>query len=834
MNSEEDGNIQGKTETRLEGNTQKSDNQMTEQGSNKSSKASKIQNKVSDEQLKLNNVSESDVKNVLPSKSSIMVSNGTRLTQATTSGYSHSLVQVVSSDIPNSSSTFVNTTSVISHVANTNAASQLKHKTVINTNTLNLPKSQMHLNLSSSQLNCHLTTPISYNSVNTSNANAYSGTSMSNSSILSQHLSSTKPTDDTDMKNNVDYAPEIEKCPSKVSCSSDSSPEADHICTSRSYTSPSILNNIGGSIGSTSQGTCCFLRPNINGNREVAGPSGLQRCFQKDPIDRRDSSSGNEGDMSDGEDYCIYTYKGNDNMINMDRKEEINQGQAVEQEVGGQYHSGRSSPEMDFLEMDFDPGPSCEQDTGDSDMASINEDIQNITLDNAEADPVLNDLSSGKVVSRQGVAVISQHSSQTGQNVSHAAAQQCSNSQLTNEQSSKQTYSPPCFPSTSTGAGCHVNLHGKAESIGSHRTLGCPLRESYGYHNTSGDLISPGDNRDSDTELWAETATVSMPGNSNLNSRKVNLSSTLYHRMMAKKLMLNKQTAFNQSGDSNLENELCNEQIDGLPPVEKVMLWSEQEATIKQVTQIATSACGATSAINALLALDVSFSLEVLVKAVGTRLRDLGAPLPQYLMSRSLAGSTHKDIARGISLSTNGAVITKFFAFYPERKVSLSHWLHYWISKGAAPIATLNLQHCGEGSDIPDAWHHQMIFGVGQAGIYLTNPLQCLPEQLVWHQLVSPSILLVRRADVIARWNANTDLTLLAKMDQRWRKLNVLGQVVNMIREAKNQREQPNITTIGTTHIRIPASYQAGITLVMCADSAAATELLHAEQLPLL
>lgn len=33
------------------------------------------------------------------------------------------------------------------------------------------------------------------------------------------------------------------------------------------------------------------------------------------------------------------------------------------------------------------------------------------------------------------------------------------------------------------------------------------------------------------------------------------------------------------------------------------MLWSEQEATVKQVTQIATSACGATAAINALVCL---------------------------------------------------------------------------------------------------------------------------------------------------------------------------------------------------------------------------------------
>lgn len=82
------------------------------------------------------------------------------------------------------------------------------------------------------------------------------------------------------------------------------------------------------------------------------------------------------------------------------------------------------------------------------------------------------------------------------------------------------------------------------------------------------------------------------------------------------------------------------------------------------------------------LALNISFSLEVLVKGVNTRLRELGVSLPRYLVSRSVAGATHKDIARGISLSTNGAAVTKFFAFYPERKVSLSHWLHYWISRG--------------------------------------------------------------------------------------------------------------------------------------------------------
>lgn len=99
----------------------------------------------------------------------------------------------------------------------------------------------------------------------------------------------------------------------------------------------------------------------------------------------------------------------------------------------------------------------------------------------------------------------------------------------------------------------NMNFTGRWESALLYRNSACPLREFYGYHNTSGDLISPGDNRDSDSELWAESSTISVPDNSNLN-RRVNLSSTLYHRMMAKKLMLNKQTAFNQSGDSNLVN----------------------------------------------------------------------------------------------------------------------------------------------------------------------------------------------------------------------------------------------------------------------------------------
>jgi hypothetical protein len=37
--------------------------------------------------------------------------------------------------------------------------------------------------------------------------------------------------------------------------------------------------------------------------------------------------------------------------------------------------------------------------------------------------------------------------------------------------------------------------------------------------------------------------------------------------------------------------------------MERTMIWSEQEACMKQVTQISTSACGATAAVNVLVKL---------------------------------------------------------------------------------------------------------------------------------------------------------------------------------------------------------------------------------------
>lgn len=94
---------------------------------------------------------------------------------------------------------------------------------------------------------------------------------------------------------------------------------------------------------------------------------------------------------------------------------------------------------------------------------------------------------------------------------------------------------------------------------------------------------------------------------------------------------------------------------------------------------------------------------------------------------------------------------------------------------GAIPIATLNLQRgVAPGIVIPDAWHHQMVFGVGPQGVYLCNPLECVREEVLWPQLSSPSELMIRRHDVLVRWDMTTDLRCLA--EKPWSNTNVLGE----------------------------------------------------------
>lgn len=263
----------------------------------------------------------------------------------------------------------------------------------------------------------------------------------------------------------------------------------------------------------------------------------------------------------------------------------------------------------------------------------------------------------------------------------------------------------------------------------------------------------------------------------------------------------------------------------------RVMIWTEKEAVRKQISQAPnSSSCGAVALVNVVLALEVDIDLNSVGDHVRTRLRRPDSPLPDYLLSRAEAGCTHQDLITATSSLLPGHLTARFFPTQ-GRALHLSAWLTGWISQGLVPVLTINVQRsnirCPDGQP-QDSWHHQMVWGVSGHDIYLANPLEITQEHHLLPQLDSPSELLVRRADVVSRFSPTTDLLQINQLGPRWRDLNVLGQIVNIAREERSRlREQALAVAenssqehvmVVTPHVKIPASYTAGITL-FCSSS---------------
>ncbi|RVE75517.1 hypothetical protein OJAV_G00017600 [Oryzias javanicus] len=262
------------------------------------------------------------------------------------------------------------------------------------------------------------------------------------------------------------------------------------------------------------------------------------------------------------------------------------------------------------------------------------------------------------------------------------------------------------------------------------------------------------------------------------------------------------------------------------------MLWSIQEAVEKQTLQIGASACGATAVVDVLRALGLDVAPEEADRCVQTRLRRSEAPLPDYLLSRSEAGATHAQLISGAQQASGGKVTGRFFHLHPPRKVRLVPWLARWIRRGAVPVATMNMQAgVPEGEEVPDAWHHQLIFGVAPNAVFMTNPLDVVSEEELLRRLCSDSVLLVRRDDVLQRFTPDCSLSSLSRhpSDQRWRLLDVEGQVKTMIQEEDQEEDQPK-----KSHVCIPAAYSAGVTLFVLHESELSQELLSAPDLPII
>ena len=114
---------------------------------------------------------------------------------------------------------------------------------------------------------------------------------------------------------------------------------------------------------------------------------------------------------------------------------------------------------------------------------------------------------------------------------------------------------------------------------------------------------------------------------------------------------------------------------------------------------------------------------------------------------------------------------------------------------------------------LQDSWHHQMVWRVSGQEIYLSNPLEMVHERLLVQQISSPSELLIRRLDIVSRFDSSLDLSDINSLGQRWQDMNELGQVVNVIREEKCAMKEETVTV--TSHVRIPASYSIGVTVTL-------------------
>jgi len=70
-----------------------------------------------------------------------------------------------------------------------------------------------------------------------------------------------------------------------------------------------------------------------------------------------------------------------------------------------------------------------------------------------------------------------------------------------------------------------------------------------------------------------------------------------------------------------------------------------------------------------------------------------------------------------------------------------------------------------------------------------------------------------RRSDIVSRFNSSLDLGEINSLGQRWQDMNVLDQVVYVIREEKSAMKEETVTV--TSLVRIPTSYSIGVTVTL-------------------
>lgn len=246
-----------------------------------------------------------------------------------------------------------------------------------------------------------------------------------------------------------------------------------------------------------------------------------------------------------------------------------------------------------------------------------------------------------------------------------------------------------------------------------------------------------------------------------------------------------------------------------------VSLFNDERDASRAPSQSGASNCGEASVKASLLALRIPESPS---GGVTVRSRDYSTTsLVTYLRSRARAGCTGADLVSGACSLSGGQAEAKFFACGPAPPAGLTKWLAEWISRGAAPIVTINTQLDGA-----DYWHHQAVLGVRPASgeIQLANPFERVSDAALARLLGSESVLLITPSDVLSRCPVEPDELQQLRAAPRWAQLDVAAQVERLVEtRGRAEREQ----------VAIPASYVPGVTLVAHAGSECARQLQQAQ-----
>merc|ERR1712039_914698 len=96
-----------------------------------------------------------------------------------------------------------------------------------------------------------------------------------------------------------------------------------------------------------------------------------------------------------------------------------------------------------------------------------------------------------------------------------------------------------------------------------------------------------------------------------------------------------------------------------------------------------------------------------------------------------------------------------------------------------------------------DYWHHQMIFGVSEQGVSVTNGVGVLSFEEIREGLESPSVLQIMSDDALEC--SPFDAEACDALGEEWERMGVTQQLLNLKSGQSKAR-----------HVYIPAAYNAG------------------------